>query len=430
MIYGLHGGYGRILSMVLAGGKGTRLYPLTRYRAKPAVYFAAKYRIIDFALSNLVNSGLFSVYVLVQFKSQSLNEHIERGWQLGGALRARDIFISTVPPQMWLGEDWYRGTADAIYQNMHLISTFDADRIVILAADHVYKMDVRQFIEFHLQKGADATICATVVPRSEASSFGILQVDDDWRVVGFVEKPSNPPEIPGRPGFCLASMGNYVFEREALESVLIEDAHDPSSSHDFGKDIFPKIHKHYRVYAYDFTSNKIPGEDRPYWRDVGTIKAYWEAHMDLLRPDCDLNLFNFQWPIRTVSFGDPPGYTYPSGGYDCNIVAVLRAEGSRVLGATVMRSVLGRNCLVNPGTIMEECIIGNRVVIGEKCKLRRVIVDSNVYIPPGTVIGYDAEHDAKHYHLDENGIVVVPMPSLYLRSEKRYYSYGWEDMAL
>jgi len=307
----IYGDYGRVLAMVLAGGKGTRLYPLTRYRTKPAVFFAAKYRIVDFALSNLVNSGFFSIYVLVQFKSQSLNEHILRGWQLGGALRDRDIFITTVPPQMWTGEHWYKGTADAIYQNIHLITTFDADRIIILAADHVYKIDIRQFLEFHLKKGADITICATVVPKEEAKSFGVIQVDEKNRVIGFFEKVPDPPEIPNKEGFCLASMGNYIFEREVIEELLLEDAHDPSSSHDFGKDIFPKAYKKYKVFAYDFTTNKLPGNDRPYWRDVGTIQSYWTAHMDILNPNPDLNLYNSQWPIRTVSYGDPPAYILP-----------------------------------------------------------------------------------------------------------------------
>ncbi len=426
----IYGDYGRVLAMVLAGGKGTRLYPLTRYRTKPAVFFAAKYRIVDFALSNLVNSGFFSIYVLVQFKSQSLNEHILRGWQLGGALRDRDIFITTVPPQMWTGEHWYKGTADAIYQNIHLITTFDADRIIILAADHVYKIDIRQFLEFHLKKGADITICATVVPKEEAKSFGVIQVDEKNRVIGFFEKVPDPPEIPNKEGFCLASMGNYIFEREVIEELLLEDAHDPSSSHDFGKDIFPKAYKKYKVFAYDFTTNKLPGNDRPYWRDVGTIQSYWTAHMDILNPNPDLNLYNSQWPIRTVSYGDPPAYIYPADGYKPLVLETLQAEGSRILGATVIRSVLGRNCIINPGAIVEECIIGKMAIIGEKCKLKRVIVDSNVYIPPGTVIGYDPEADSKRFYLDESGIVVVPMPSIFLRSERKYYSYGWEEVAI
>lgn len=410
--------YGRVLGIVLAGGKGERLYPLTLYRAKPAVPFAAKYRIIDFALSNLVNSGLYSIYILVQFKSQSLNEHVERGWQFGAALRGRDFFVTVVPAQMWTGEHWYKGTADAVFQNLHLVTLYDADRICIFAADHVYKMDVEQMLNFHIESGADMTVAANVVPSSEAYQFGCIDADEDGRVIGFVEKPSNPPEIPDRPGYVYASMGNYIFEREVLEEALIDDASNINSSHDFGRNILPDLYKHCRVMAYDFSTNKIPGTDRPYWRDVGTIKTYWEAHMDLLQADAPLNLFNPHWPIRTVSYSDPPGFTYPVHGQNCSVIGALRAEGSRVLGATVHRSVLSRNCVINPGAVLEECIIGSNVTIGEGCKLRRVIVDSNNVIPPNTVIGYDPKADRERYYFDESsGIVVIPMPPLKLRKD-------------
>ncbi|WP_198471226.1 glucose-1-phosphate adenylyltransferase [Acetomicrobium sp. S15 = DSM 107314] len=410
--------YGRVLGIVLAGGKGERLYPLTLYRAKPAVPFAAKYRIIDFALSNLVNSGLYSIYILVQFKSQSLNEHVERGWQFGAALRGRDFFVTVVPAQMWTGEHWYKGTADAVFQNLHLVTLYDADRICIFAADHVYKMDVEQMLNFHIESGADMTVAANVVPSSEAHQFGCIDADEDGRVIGFVEKPSDPPEIPDRPGYVYASMGNYIFEREVLEEALIADASNSNSSHDFGRNILPDLYKHCRVMAYDFSTNKIPGADRPYWRDVGTIKAYWEAHMDLLQADAPLNLFNQHWPVRTVSYSDPPGFTYPVLGQNCSVIGALRAEGSRVLGATVHRSVLSRNCVINPGAVLEDCIIGSNVMIGEGCKLRRVIVDSNNVIPPNTVIGYDPKADRERYYFDEDsGIVVIPMPPLKLRKD-------------
>ncbi|MDD3513098.1 MAG: sugar phosphate nucleotidyltransferase, partial [Synergistaceae bacterium] len=253
------GKYGRTMGMVLAGGKGERLMPLTKYRAKPAVHFAAKYRIVDFALSNLVNSGIFAIYVLVQFKSQSLNEHIERGWQFGGALRGRDFFITLVPAQMWRGEHWFQGTADAVYQNLHLVTLYDADRICIFAADHIYKMDVDQMLEYHMNKQADVTVAANVVPSSEASAFGCIHVDDSGRIIDFIEKPANPPEIPGKPGFSYVSMGNYIFEREILEESLIEDAHLPTS-HDFGRDINPKLVPKARIFAYDFSTNVLPGK--------------------------------------------------------------------------------------------------------------------------------------------------------------------------
>lgn len=414
----IHGKYGRTLALVLAGGKGKRLMPLTKYRAKPAVPFAAKYRIIDFALSNLVNSGLFSIYVLVQFKSQSLNEHIERGWQFGDAMRDRDFFITLAPAQMWSGEHWYQGTCDAVFQNLHLVTLFDADRICIFAADHIYKMDVEQMLAFHVENGADVTVAANVVPKTEASQFGCIHTDEKGRIIGFVEKPADPPEIPGKPGYCYVSMGNYIFERETLEEAVIEDARDPSSNHDFGKDVLPALHGKCKVFAYDFSTNKLPGKDRPYWKDVGTIKAYWEAHMDLCHPDSDMTLFNPKWRIRTVSFADPPAYSYPSGGQQCSVIGTLRAEGSRVLGAVVHRSVLARSTLINPGAVLEECIIGQGVTIGENCKLRRVIVDAHNKIPPDTVIGYDLDEDRKKYHVDEaSGIVVIGMPVMQLRKD-------------
>ncbi len=414
----IHGKYGRTLALVLAGGKGERLMPLTKYRAKPAVPFAAKYRIIDFALSNLVNSGLFSIYVLVQFKSQSLNEHIERGWQFGDAMRDRDFFITLAPAQMWSGEHWYQGTCDAVFQNLHLVTLFDADRICIFAADHIYKMDVEQMLAFHVENGADATVAANVVPKSEASQFGCIHTDEKGRIIGFVEKPADPPEIPGKPGYCYVSMGNYIFERETLEEAVIEDARDPSSNHDFGKNVLPALHGKCKVFAYDFSTNKLPGKDRPYWKDVGTIKAYWEAHMDLCHPDSDMTLFNPKWRIRTVSFADPPAYSYPSGGQQCSVIGTLRAEGSRVLGAVVHRSILARSTLINPGAVLEECIIGQGVTIGENCKLRRVIVDAHNKIPPDTIIGYDLDEDRKKYHVDEaSGIVVIGMPVMQLRKD-------------
>lgn len=412
----IHGKYGRVLGMVLAGGKGERLMPLTRYRAKPAVPFAAKYRIIDFALSNLVNSGLFSIYCLIQFKSQSLHEHIGKGWQFGGALRGRDFFVNVVPAQMWDGERWYEGTADAVFQNMHLVTLFDADRICIFAADHIYKMDVEQMLVYHVDNEADITVSAYVVPSSEAHQFGCLATDETGRIIDFIEKPAVPPEIPGRPGYSFVSMGNYIFERHILEDTVLSDHIDKESSHDFGRDILPKYYKTHKLMAYDFSTNVLPGKDKPYWKDVGTIKSYWEAHMDLLRQHSDLTLYNKLWPIRTVSYSDPPGFTYPANEHSSSVDGCLRAEGSRVLGAYVHRSVLSRNCVINPGAVVEGSIIGQSVEVGENCRLRNVIIDAYNTIPPGTSIGFDKVSDAQNYHLDEeSGIVVVGMPKIQLR---------------
>ena len=444
----MHGGkYGRVLGVVLAGGKGERLMPLTRYRAKPAVYFAAKYRIIDFALSNLINSGIFAVYVLVQFKSQSLNEHIERGWQFGGALRGRDFFVTMVPAQMWRGEHWFQGTADAVYQNMHLISLFKANRVCIFAADHIYKMDVEQMLRRHVEQKADVTLAANVVPVSEASQFGCIKTDATGRIVDFMEKPAVPPEIPDKPGFSYVSMGNYIFERNVLEEALLDDAPQPTS-HDFGRDIIPNlVAQNARVYAYDFSTNALPHSsmeieqlhqwrmDKPYWRDVGTLKAYWQAHMELLDPLSEMTLYNPLWPIRTVSFADPPSYSYPSGGHNCMVNRVLAAEGSRILGATVSRSVLSRNCVIQSGSVVEESIIGQSVVIGRNCRIKRAIIDSHNFIADNTVIGEDPEEDAKNYFVDpHSGLVTMGMPrTLYQKDgdddDKATNSFSWSSFS-
>lgn len=414
----MQGRYGRVLALILAGGKGERLMPLTKYRAKPAVPFAAKYRIVDFALSNFVNSGIYSIYCLTQFKSQSLHEHITQGWQFGSALRGRSYFVSVAPAQMWTDERWYEGTADAIYQNLHLVTMFNADYVCIFAADHIYKMDIDQMLRFHVENKADITIAANRVPAADASQFGCISADDSGVIRGFVEKPKDPPQIPGAPGYSYVSMGNYIFSREILEQAILEDSADQNSSHDFGKDILPKIYDHCRMMAYDFSTNELPGRDKPYWKDVGTLKAYWEAHMDLLRHPSDLTLYNAQWPIRTVSYSDPPGFTYPANGKSSSVEGCLRAEASQVLGAVVHRCVLSRQSQINSGSVLEECIIGQGVVIGENCKLRRVIVDSHNVIPDNTVIGYNSESDEERYHVDKSsGIVVVEMPKIQLRKD-------------
>lgn len=408
--------YGRVLALVLAGGKGERLMPLTKYRAKPAVPFAAKYRIVDFCLSNFINSGIYSIYCLTQFKSQSLHEHITQGWQFGSALRGRSYFVSVAPAQMWTDERWYEGTADAIYQNLHLVTMFNADYVCIFAADHIYKMDIDQMLRFHVDNKADITVAANRVPSSEASQFGCISTDEHGVVDGFVEKPKIPPEIASSPGFSYVSMGNYIFSREILEQAILDDSKDEKSSHDFGKDILPKMFSHCKMMAYDFSTNVLPGIDKPYWKDVGTLKAYWDAHMDLLQHPSPLTLYNPQWPIRTVSYSDPPGFTYPSKGMSCSVEGCLRAEASQVLGAVVHRSVLSRHSQVNAGAVVDECIIGQGVVIGENCKLRRVIVDSHNIIPPNTTIGYNEDSDSEKYFYDKaSRITVVEMPKIRLR---------------
>ena len=297
----------RTLALVMAGGQGTRLHPLTRDRAKPAVPFGGKYRIIDFVLSNLVNSGIYAIYVLVQWRSQSLIEHLKDGWQFGGMLP--DHFIIPVPAQMRMGEIWYQGTADAIFQNLNLIDDIKPDLVAVFGADHVYRMDIQQMIEFHVERKAAVTVATLPVAVDEANQFGVVQVDSGLRVSGFVEKPDNPPQMPGAPGRSLASMGNYLFSPEVLREALIEDASSDDSHHDFGRDLIPALIDRVPVYAYNFMTNRIRGDSEDnlsYWRDVGTLDAYYEANMDLRDARPHLNLYNPYWPLRTAYYDQPP----------------------------------------------------------------------------------------------------------------------------
>lgn len=400
----------RILAMVMAGGKGTRLYPLTKERAKPAVPFGGKYRIIDFVLSNLVNSGIYSIYVLTQFKAQSLMEHLRDGWRLGTLLK--DQFVTIVPAQMRTGEEWYKGTADAIYQNLNLIKHFKPDIVAIFGADHVYRMDIRQMISFHAGNRADVTVSAIQVPVEEASSFGIIEVDNNLRVKGFQEKPKNPTTLPDDPSKSLVSMGNYLFNTDFLFKVLEEDA-KTDSDHDFGKTILPNIYKTARLFAYDFMSNEIPGtseKERGYWKDVGTIKAYWEASMDLKRIDATFNLYNFNWPIRTASYGAPPAkFCYDKHGQRGSVINSVVAEGCIIRGGKVQDSVLGRNVHIQTGSTVINSILMDGVEIGENCRINMAIIDKGVKIPSGTEIGYNYAEDKKTYFMDEDSsIIVIP----------------------
>ena len=307
----------KVLSFVLAGGKGTRLYPLTKERAKPAVPFGGQYRIIDFVLSNLVNSGIYSIYVLIQFKSQSLLQHLRDGWEFSGLLK--DHYIIPVPAQMRTpNETWYRGTADALYQNLNLIEQSDPHIVAVFGADHIYRMNIRAMIEYHEQKRAQATVAAIPVPKEYASEFGVIEMSPDGRIVRFHEKNPDAPAMPGNPDMVLASMGNYTFSTAPLVKRLIEDSGNESSAHDFGRDILPKWVASGDVFCYDFTTNRIPGDpvgSAVYWRDVGTIDAYYEANMDLRAVTPALNLYNRQWPLRTAGYDDPPAkFTFDEEG--------------------------------------------------------------------------------------------------------------------
>ena len=400
----------RAVAIVLAGGKGTRLAPLTNERAKPAVSFAGKYRIVDFVLSNLVNSGIFSIYVLVQFKSQSLLLHLKDGWQFANVLGSQ--FIIPVPAQMRSsGETWYRGTADAIYQNLNLIEQSKPDICVVFGADHAYRMNVGEMAEAHRQTMADVTVATVPVDRGQAAEFGVIECMADGRIVRFIEKDPEAPGLPGRPDTVLASMGNYIFSTEALLRMVQEDAHDPNSSHDFGKDVLPARIDQDRIFAYDFSSNRIPGESAHhgnYWRDVGTIDAYYEANMEARKPGSALNLHNPLWPLRTASYSDPPA-SFESmqadkpGFAHCSLVS----DGSIVCGA-VTRSILGRRVHVHAGAVIEDCIILDNCQIGPGAQIRRTIIDKNAHVAAGERIGFDAEADRQRFHVSPGGIVVVP----------------------
>ncbi|MER3536525.1 MAG: glucose-1-phosphate adenylyltransferase [Thermus sp.] len=405
----------RVLGMILAGGQGSRLYPLTAKRAKPAVPFGAKYRIIDFVLNNFVNSGIYGIYVLTQFKAQSLTEHIQRYWRFGAFLD--DHFILLVPAQMYryeeLGPVWYRGTADAIYQNLHLVHNHAPEAVAIFGGDHIFKMNVMHMVEYHLEKRADITVAAYPVPLKEAGRFGVLQVDAGWRITEFQEKPQNPRPIPSRPEWALASMGNYLFRTEALFELLEADAKDTTSSHDFGKDILPRALKEgYSVYAYDFRRNPIPGQEgeNTYWRDVGTLDAYFEASMDLVKVVPEFDLFNPEWPLRTANLFSPPAkFVHETGERVGRALNSLLAGGVIVSGGTVRESVLFRRVRVNSYALVERSVLFDDVEVGRYCRIKNAIVDKNVKIPPHTEIGYDLEEDrARGFTVTPEGVVVVP----------------------
>ena len=395
--------------MVMAGGKGQRLFPLTKDRAKPAVPFAGKYRIIDFVLSNLVNSGVYSIYVLTQFKSQSLSEHLLGGWSFGNFLK--DHWVLPVPAQQQSGETWYQGTADAIYQNLNLIRQARPHLVCIFGGDHIYRMDVSQMVEFHESRMADCTVAAITVPIEDATAFGVIEVDDEWRIMGFEEKPSQPKPIPGQPDKALVSMGNYVFSGRTLVSMLEEDAEDPASSHDFGKDIIPKNLSSHRLFCYDFTQNRIPGRQglNTYWRDVGTIESFYEANMDLRAVVPQFNLYNDQWPIRTHRHDDPPAkFVHDASDRRGQAIDSIVGGGTIISGGMVKNSIIGRNVKVHSFAEVTDSIIFDRVHIGRGCRIHKAIVDKNNHLDEGLTVGFDAEADRTSYHVSPTGIVVIP----------------------
>lgn len=400
-----------VLGIVLAGGRGERLYPLTRDRAKPAVPFGGKYRIIDFVLSNFVNSGIYSIYVLTQFKAQSLLEHLREAWLISNFFGER--FITPVPAQMRVGKEWYQGTADSVYQNLYLIQRHNPKFVAVFGADHVYRMNIRQMLEEHKEKGADVTVAVLPVRIEDAPQLGVVEADSQWWVVGFEEKPHSPKPIPGEPSLALASMGNYIFSADVLTEVLSLDAESSQSSHDFGRDILPLLAGKKRLYAYDFRKNRIPlplkGEEPSYWRDLGTIEAYYDANMDLRSVDPSFNLYNQSWPLRTAGYGDPPAkFVFDEEGRRGVAVNSIVGEGSIISGSLIRGSVIGRNVIVHSYSLVEDSIIMDWVEIGRGCRIRRTIIDKHNVIPAETEIGYDPEQDRSRYFVSESGIVVIP----------------------
>jgi glucose-1-phosphate adenylyltransferase len=400
----------RVLAFVLAGGKGTRLYPLTKERAKPAVPFGGQYRIVDFVLSNLVNSGIYSSYVLIQFKSQSLLQHIREGWESGGFLKSH--FIIPVPAQMRSpGETWYRGTADAIFQNINLIEQADPHVVAIFGADHIYRMNIREMIEFHELKRAQATVAAIPVEKQYASEFGVIEAGEDGRILGFHEKRADAPTMPGDSEQVYASMGNYIFSTGLLLRELYADAANENSSHDFGRDILPSLVGRSELFAYDFQTNRIPGDPAGfanYWRDVGTIDAYYDASMDLRAISPELNLYNRQWPLRTAGYPDPPAkFIFDEEGRRGHSVDSIIAGGTILSGGEVRNSVLGRGVRIHSGALVEDSILFDNCDIGRRAKVRRAILDKNVRVLPDVEIGYNLEKDRELYHVTDTGIVVV-----------------------
>ncbi len=401
----------RVLGIVLAGGKGTRLYPLTRERAKPAVPFGGKYRIIDFVLSNFVNSGIYSIYVLTQFRSQSLLQHLSEGWQFSGLLKSH--FITNVPAQMRSEkESWYQGTADAIFQNINLVEQSDPQYVAIFGADHIYRMNVASMIDFHQARKAEVTVAAIPVPRVQAREFGVIEVGADGHVLAFHEKNPNAPTMPGDPNRVYASMGNYVFSTRALLELLNADAQNPHSHHDFGMDILPKLAGKAPIYAYNFETNRIPGDTEdsvPYWRDVGTIEAYYEASMDLNQIKPELNLYNREWPVRSTSYPDPPAkFVFDEHNRRGEALDSIVSGGCILSGGIVKKSVLGRTVRVHTGAVVDGCVIMDNCDIGRYAKVRRAILDKNVRIPEGGSVGYDLAQDrARGWHVTDSGIVVI-----------------------
>jgi glucose-1-phosphate adenylyltransferase len=413
-----------ILVILLAGGVGERLSPLTKERAKPAVYFGGPYRIIDFTLSNCINSGLRRIFIATQYKSLSLNRHIRMGWNI--VSEELGEFIEILAPQKRVGEHWYLGTADAVYQNLYSIVREDAKHVIVLSGDHVYKMDYSKMLRFHIEKNADVTLAALEVPVEDASRFGIVSVDQSDRVTDFQEKPKSPVPMPGSPDVALASMGIYIFKADVLTRALDEDAEKPHSQHDFGKNIIPSLIHSAPVFSYRFyDENK---KSSKYWRDIGTLDAYFDASMDLCQVNPEFNLYDPEWPLRTYQPQAPPAkFVFAEEGMRCGqALDSVISNGCIISGSRVVGSILCPNVRVHSFSHIESAILMPGVRVGRHARLRKVIVDRDVVIPRGALIGYDPDEDRRRHAVTDGGVVVVtsedepligPIPEDALRAE-------------
>lgn len=399
----------KFISIVLAGGEGKRLYPLTRDRAKPAVPFGGVYRLIDFALSNLVNAGYRQIAVLTQYKSHSLDRHLALGWQMNPMF---GTYVAPVPAQMRRGPHWFSGSADAIYQNFNILNDEQPDHVLVFGADHIYRMDPRQMVDHHIAKRAGVTVAGIRVPLHEAPAFGVIEADASGKIISFQEKPKDPKPTPDDPNAAFVSMGNYVFETNVLREVLVRDASDTSTSHDIGGDVIPQLVAEGVAYVYDYADNAVPGQDsqeKGYWRDVGTIDAYYDANMDVIAIDPVFSFYNRQWPIFTYrpTFFPPAKFVFDEAGRRGQAVQSIVGAGVIVSGGTAVRSVLSSEVHLHSYSLVEDSVLFPGVDVGRGAVVRRAIVDKNVKIPPGVQIGVDVELDRARFLVTDSGIVVI-----------------------
>lgn len=395
------------ITVILAGGEGKRLSPLTDNRAKPAVPFGGKYRIIDFTLTNCLHSGLRKVLVLTQYKSHSLQKHLRDGWSIFNPELGE--YVTAVPPQMRTGASWYQGTADAIYQNLYLLTRSEAKYVVVLSGDHIYRMDYAPMLEHHKKTGAELTVACMEVTREQATAFGVMQTNDSDQVLAFQEKPADPAPLPNKPGASLASMGIYIFSLDSLEKALQSDAGNPHSSHDFGKDIIPAMIDGRGVYAYQFGGEEGRVSQDAYWRDVGTIDAFYQANMDLLKAEPPLDIYQQDWPIRTYESQLPPARTVSSAtGNEGIFINSIISNGVVIAGGSAQNSVLFPRVKIENAAVVIDSILFEGVTVGDGAHLENCIVDKHVTIPAGTVIGVDRKKDASRFHISECGVVVIP----------------------